>query len=149
MFQLCLQKELAIDFTFPVFCGRWKIMQCRMKLSQLATYLTLYLPKHCVERSLQIASYSLTFNIIDNAMLTLTIPILPTHVMISGQGALTINFCHTYSGFWMLNEVLKICEKLYIIYICWCKIQLPNKIKTSKRSGGCIIQIFLRSAFKT
>ena len=66
--------ERVIDFTFPVFCGRWKII-CRMKLSQLATYLTL--AKHCVERSLQIASYSLTFNIIDNAMLTLTIPILP------------------------------------------------------------------------
>ena len=78
MLMLCAP-ERVLDFTFPVFCGRWKIM----KLSQLPK-----LSKYCVERSLQIALYSLTFNIIDNAMhstalsLTLTIPILPTYVTI-------------------------------------------------------------------
>ena len=43
----------------------------------------------------------------------------------------------------MLNEVLKVCEKWYLLM--WRSI----KSTRSKRSGSCILQIFIRSTFKT
>ena len=43
----------------------------------------------------------------------------------------------------LLNKVLKICEKWYLL------MQKRIKTKRNKRSGGYFLQIFIRSIFKT
>ena len=79
--------ERVLDFTFAVFCGRWKIMKLASQLPQAYSQLNIVLKDHC-----RLHHNSLTFNVIDNAMqsihiallLTLAIPvILPYVVMIS------------------------------------------------------------------
>ena len=43
----------------------------------------------------------------------------------------------------LLNEVLKVCKKWYLLML------QVVKTKRNKRSGGCILQIFIRNTFKT